>query len=134
MSSSSKIWRYFKVVLDDESRAMCTLCNVKLLRGKTPKTYSTKPLWNHLKSSHKTQHTLINPPKGDDSSDAVGAGGQADNVNGEQVGTGRGEKEKSSQPNIVTAFENMTPLKPNSAQAQAITKAIGGFCFHLFFI
>ena len=45
---SSKIWKYFKVVDDNESKALCKLCDVKLLRGKSPKTFSTKPLWNHL--------------------------------------------------------------------------------------
>ena len=74
---SSKIWKYFKVVDDNESKALCKLCDVKLLRGKSPKTFSTKPLWNHLKSAHNTQHDLIKLSKGDKT---VGADVDVDDV------------------------------------------------------
>ena len=112
------------MVDDNESKALCKLCDVKLLRGKSPKTFSSKPLWNHLKSAHNTQHDLIKLSKGDKT---VGADVDVDDV----VVAGEKEKSSATQPDIATAFANMTPFKPNSTQAQAITKAIGEFCFHL---
>lgn len=61
----SRIWKYFKVCSNNESTAECKLCSEqsltsKIIRGKTPKLFSTKPLWNHVKHKHplvyKTQH------------------------------------------------------------------------------
>lgn len=57
----SSVWKFVKVCKDDDKRAECTLCdhNVsssvkKIIRGKTPKSFSTKPLWNHLEGKHPT--------------------------------------------------------------------------------
>lgn len=52
----SNVWKFFKICSDDEQKAECTLCEFTsqklIVRGKTPKLFSTKPLWNHLKHKH----------------------------------------------------------------------------------
>ena len=56
--SSSLVWKYFT---PREAEAECTRCKVLILRGKNPKSYSTKPLWNHLQTAHKGLYAEITP-------------------------------------------------------------------------
>ena len=49
----SEIWSFFVVNSSDNSRAICKECSTIIVRGKTPKNYSTTPLWNHLQYFHK---------------------------------------------------------------------------------
>lgn len=51
---SSVVWQFFKICESDESIAQCLIsnCNKKYSRGKTPKTYSTKSLRDHLQQKH----------------------------------------------------------------------------------
>ena len=65
--SKSPIWKYFKIYIGSEAgtsnKAECTLCDKRLLsrlitRGKNPKTYFTKPLWNHFKQNHPEEYKL----------------------------------------------------------------------------
>ena len=48
----SEIWAFFSISKNDSSRALCNECDANISRGKNPKTYSTSPLWNHIKHSH----------------------------------------------------------------------------------
>lgn len=48
----SVVWQFFKVSAKDDSIAECLNCNKKYSRGKTPKTYSTKSLRDHLHQKH----------------------------------------------------------------------------------
>ena len=57
----SNIWKCFQVYVGDDvldqSKAECQHCEktskARLIsRGKSSKTFSTKPLWNHLKMKH----------------------------------------------------------------------------------
>ncbi|XP_018366612.1 PREDICTED: zinc finger BED domain-containing protein 4-like [Trachymyrmex cornetzi] len=52
----SNVWNFFKICSDDERKADCILCETtsrkQIVRGKSRKLFSTKPLWNHLKSKH----------------------------------------------------------------------------------
>lgn len=66
----SRIWNYFKVSSDNETTAECKLCHEqslssKIVRGKTPKLFSTKPLWNHVKHKHPSVYKLQNESKVD---------------------------------------------------------------------
>ena len=66
----SRIWKYFKVSSDNEMIAECILCleqssSSKIVRGKTPKLFSTKPLWNHLKYKHPLVYKSLNENKVD---------------------------------------------------------------------
>ena len=52
----SNVWNFFKICSDDEKKADCILCETtsrkQIVRGKSRRLFSTKPLWNHLKSKH----------------------------------------------------------------------------------
>ena len=61
MAPRSMIWKYYKIKGISNEQAECRLCNASgtpttLIRGKSPKLYSTKPLWNHLKSKHPNEY------------------------------------------------------------------------------
>lgn len=65
MAHKSVIWKHFKVSADNKEKAECQLCDPNsptrfLSRGRTPRTFSTKPLWNHIKSRHPIQLTELN--------------------------------------------------------------------------
>lgn len=62
----SRIWKYFKISSDNETTAECQLCreqslSSKIIRGKTPKLFSSKPLWNHVKHKHPSVVTVYKP-------------------------------------------------------------------------
>lgn len=48
----SVVWQFFKICETDDSIAECLNCGKKYTRGKTPKTYSTKSLRDHLQQKH----------------------------------------------------------------------------------
>lgn len=56
---ASKVWKFFKVCsVENEHKAECLMCKSNsvsrlIVRGTSSKSYSTKPLWNHLKNMHK---------------------------------------------------------------------------------
>src|SRR3569832_1409717 len=49
--SESVVWKFFSPCSDDQSKAKCK-CGQIFSRGKTPKTFSTKSLIDHLKLKH----------------------------------------------------------------------------------
>ena len=53
-SNSSLVWEFF-TVCDDPTKAKCK-CNAIYSRGKTPKTYSTKSLLDHIKKKHQHEY------------------------------------------------------------------------------
>lgn len=53
----SFVWEFFQVSSVDETHAICVLCNSKIKRGGTPKTYSTSPLHKHLSAKHFVAYT-----------------------------------------------------------------------------
>ena len=49
----SIVWDFFIIKVEDESTAICELCNVAISRGKlSDRRYSTTPLYTHLRSQH----------------------------------------------------------------------------------
>ena len=59
----SEIWSFFSISKQDSSRALCSECDANISRGKNSKTYSTSPLWNHLKNSHPELFKRTNKSK-----------------------------------------------------------------------
>lgn len=64
----SLVWKYFKISETDIRRVVCLLCfphgeldpNAKMLsRGIASKSFSTKPLWNHLRSNHPFEFNFV---------------------------------------------------------------------------
>lgn len=60
----SNVWKYFKVLQRDNKKAECLICpddvpqaTKLIVRGKDCKTFSTKPLWNHLAGKHPKSFT-----------------------------------------------------------------------------
>lgn len=47
----SKVWDHFALNEEDKSKAICGLCNIKIVRGLGKKS-STSSLWKHLKYKH----------------------------------------------------------------------------------
>lgn len=70
------MWKFFKICNDNEKKTECLFCEStsqkekQIIRGKTSKFFSAKPLWNHLKSKHplaiKTLDREINVNKDKD--------------------------------------------------------------------
>ena len=72
MSLPSIVWKFYVLVPDDPTKAKCTLCpdtSKPHIRGSSAKTFSTKPLLNHLETLHprelkekKDELSLLLPP------------------------------------------------------------------------
>lgn len=68
-SLKSSVWKYFKICKDDERKADCLLCESnaalaakQIIRGKSTRSFSTKPLWNHLEWKHPEFHKEAKTP------------------------------------------------------------------------
>jgi hypothetical protein len=64
MAKKSNIWKHFLVKGEREEKAECKLCpndsaTKTLIRGKSSKSFSTKPLWNHMKSKHPKEYSSL---------------------------------------------------------------------------
>ena len=57
----SQVWKHFYLDEDDESKAICNICNTTLVRG-IGKQASTSSLWKHLKYKHS--HILTSSERG----------------------------------------------------------------------
>ncbi|KAL3876495.1 hypothetical protein ACJMK2_034337 [Sinanodonta woodiana] len=54
---SSKIWNFFTINAEDESKANCDVCNKRLTRGgRNARSYGTSALINHLRSFHHSEY------------------------------------------------------------------------------
>lgn len=119
----SKVWHYFIVDSNDNTKAKCTLCELNILRGKTPKTFSTKPLWNHLKSTHKSQHKVIYAGKEDKDEDIDMESEVArEDLHSEDFNP---RAATGFQPTLEQVLASKQPMKPQSVQAKKITRVIG---------
>lgn len=49
---TSKVWEFFEVVEEDETKAKCKICKTCVSRGGTGKKATTSALNNHLKTKH----------------------------------------------------------------------------------
>jgi hypothetical protein len=58
--TSSQVWNYFKTSSKDNPIAKCRSCGREVKRGKTPRTFSTHPLWLHLKNHHLATYKEAN--------------------------------------------------------------------------
>ena len=125
----SAVWKYFKVDGGNPNKAVCSLCDVNntsrlIQRGNKPKHYSTKPLWNHLKNSHKTTHDkiVVSKPKVNDE-------GEEDEIEGDvddpQAGTSTSTAQSSSQPTLQQFISRKKLWDVNSAQSKNLTRVIG---------
>ena len=114
MSFKSDIWKYYSVKQNDSCLALCNNCSAEIARGKrgVAKSFSTTPMWNHLKNSHPDYHKQLLSKKKD-----------ADSI--EPATAGDSKKRKLLQPSISNSFEAVKPLDPKSEKAQEITRAIG---------
>lgn len=60
MEKRSPIWKYFIVCGDDESKALCTICEMVISRGgRSKKSFTTSPLNNHLSYKHPEEFKLV---------------------------------------------------------------------------
>ena len=109
----SKVWKYFRAHDRDNTKAQCTLCEVLVVRGKTPKSFSTKPLWNHLNTTHRDTYSKL---KRDDKSK-----GEEDASEKCGSSTHPTSADECQQPTIK---QKMDPTHP---VAQKITRVIGDF-------
>ena len=55
----SDVWRFFDVSIDDETKAVCKLCNSILSRGKNRKTFGTSSLTKHLRLKHTDEFSSV---------------------------------------------------------------------------
>ena len=60
----SVVWSWFKEVTEDKMKVRCKLCEADeketiIVRGKTIKDSSTKPMLNHVKFAHRKTNLFI---------------------------------------------------------------------------
>ena len=130
---SSQVWKHFKVDVGNTNKAVCNLCDVSnpsrvIQRGKTPKQYSTKPLWNHLKNTHKSYHDKLvktHPRVSDCEAD------DEDDPQAEGSSTGQSSQ---SQPTLSQFMSQKKAWDPNSAQSKKITRIIGRTFKSIYFL
>ena len=120
---SSQVWKHFKVDSGNPNKAVCNLCDVStqsrvIQREKTPKQYSTKPLWNHLWNSHKSYHDKL--VKTEEVSEAE----VEDDPQAEGSSTGQ-SSQSHSQPTLSQFMNKKKTWDLNSAQSKKITHIIG---------
>jgi BED zinc finger len=115
---ASAVWKYYKNVStgSDSSKAKCLVCTGKetlITRGKTPKLYSTKPLWNHLKNCHPTVYSSLRQESKED----VPKGEEED----QDDGVGDSDVQ---QPTIEQLLKKKKKWESSNKQAQKITASI----------
>lgn len=68
MSRSSKVWDYFNIHEDDNSKAVCTTCKTEISRGGVGKAASTSSLLKHMKYKHSDiyREVFISTKEGQD--------------------------------------------------------------------
>lgn len=107
MSTTSKVWKHFVLAADDPSIAVCKHCDSKISRGKCSKSYSTHPLWNHIKNRHNQITIEKQVIKTKESEDDVP------------------RESSQSQATLTQMLQKREKMDPKSDQAQKITRAIG---------
>lgn len=129
----SNVWKFFKICNDDEKKAECSLCEStsqkqkQIIRGKTPKLFSTKPLWNHLKSKHplaiKTLDREINVNKDEDDPPTSGPSFTI---------TSKSEPYQT-QPTLQSVIKKKEMWSLDDSRSMNITKKICMFYFYIYY-
>ena len=121
----SKVWKYFRAHDRDNTKAQCTLCEVLVVRGKTPKSFSTKPLWNHLNTTHRDTYSKLK--RDDKSKGEEDASGEASEGQGTSSSTHPTSADECQQPTIMEVLSKKTENGSNSSCCTEITRVIGDF-------
>jgi hypothetical protein len=118
---ASAVWKYFNNVSSDSSKAKCLVCSgmgkeTLITRGKIPKLFSTKPLWNHLKNCHSTVYSTLRQENKED---------VAKEEEEDRDGDGDCSQESDvQQPTIEQLLNKKKKWEPSNKQAEKITTAI----------
>lgn len=112
MDKRSPIWNFFKIC-DDETKAMCEVCNAIISRGgNSAKSFTTTALNNHLSYKHPEEFKLVKAQK------AAAVSASASSTSGIQQ-TGRTEQTLSEFINKKKKWSIDSP------EAQKVHRAIG---------
>ena len=87
----SLVWSYMSELEGDASKAVCSICSTVIIRGKTTKSYSTKPLSNHL----STHEVYVEAAKKHAAEEAAAAAAAATSSGSSATGTPGARKEKA---------------------------------------
>lgn len=116
-SLKSPVWKFFKVDIADNRKAVCNECNVSISRGGTPaKNFTTTNLIAHLRSQHAVRYREFEAEqsKSKQSDSATSTSGFPSSTAGASV-----------QPTLqqCAAMKDVWPI--DHPRAQAISTAIG---------
>lgn len=135
-SGKSDVWKFFKICNNDKTKAECSLCDSTsqkpIIRGKTPKFFSTKPLWNHLKSKHplamRNLDREIDASKDEDNPSISDSSGSSSST----VTTSKSEPQQI-QPTLVSEMKKKQMWSLDDPRSINITKKISTFYFLFYF-
>lgn len=127
----SNVWKFFKIC-NDEKKAECSLCDAtsqkQIVRGKTPKLFSTKPLWNHLKSKHplivKTLEKNSNNDENNPLTSGLSTSGSSTTI------TSKSEP-RLTQPTLQSVVKKKEMWSLNDPRSINLTKKIGMLYFYI---
>ena len=119
--SKSIVWKLFKIDEDGQSKAICSICNIKISRGPKPQPafYTTTNMLKHLTITHKKE--LEKQKKVKENNEKVKRKTQNLNVSV----THKKIRLQISQPNIHEAFSKTKIWDINDQRAQKIHRLIG---------
>jgi hypothetical protein len=132
--STSIIWKHFKSCsVENEHKAECLLCDkvtlgkaIYIVRGKTPRSYSTKPLWNHLQKKHpSTYKTLQSKDKETaDDADELNSDDPEAGASTSKPNPATGSQSQQSQPTIMESLERSKKWTLDDKRSKAVTRVI----------
>jgi len=117
----SNIWNFFKINEQNQSKADCKLCpsqTTQIIRGKNTKSYSTKPLWNHIKYLHPKEYKniFIQDENQDD-----GTSDESGNENKQKISS---TSKEDLQLTMQQSLERTKPWDINNAKSKEISTKI----------
>lgn len=123
----SEIWKYFRVSEIDKNKAICLSCSSEssqkyIVRGKTLKSHSTTPLWNHLQFKHPDIYGKLKN---------VGHCSKTDVDEPPKI------LQKDNKPAQMTLESTLLKTKIwslDDSRSKAITSKICKYTFHIYFL
>lgn len=127
----SNIWKFFKIC-NDEKKTECSLCDVtsqkQIIRGKTPKLFSTKPLWNHLKSKHPLIVKTLEKNSNNDEDNPLTSGLS---ISGSSTTITSKSEPRPTQPTLQSVVKKKEMWSLNDPRSINLTKKIVMLYFYI---
>lgn len=125
-TSSSNVWRFFKVLEDDNTKAVCLCCEeegscVTVSRGgKDKRKFTTTNLRNHLSIKHPAKFSTLQIQAEEEKKK-----GQLKRKSDDACSTAEHRKRMKTQLTLQSSFDASKQWDKNSVKSMTVTKLIG---------